>query len=676
MTRKFAGPLALVLLTVCVFWKMLLTDQYTWLNSPDFAYQVAPWLQFQAAQWHQGHPFPLWDPHHLAGQSLIGQMQPGVLYPLNWLLFLTPLSNGVLQQVWLHWYYAAIHMMAALFSYALCRDLGCSRTASVLGGAAFAFGGYVGSTGWPQMLNGAVWAPLILLFTFRACRGEALYRNAGLSGACLGLSYLSGHPQVPTFLMLAISALWLVQIIQRPRLALAFAMLAAIAFFIAAPQILPAIAYGKDSVRWVGLDHPVTWKEIVPYSIHTQFGLPATALLGVFIPGVFANSDPYLGLTTLLLAICGSILAWRRREVRMLSWLAAGGLLLALSSRTLLHGLLYVLAPGMEKARNPSMAQLLFCVAASTLAAFGVDAIDAVWRKRLALSAGLVAALGWLAASAPPVFKLELRIDADRLAMAALSATVLAVMLIGARRRALFLIPLLLEIGTLPTNNWASRTQGWPVWDAVSRDADVAAFLRAQPQPIRVDVNDTDVPYNFGDWYGIDTFAGGLFASMPERTLNALWNDHAKQMAGVNYAVAKLPPKPGMRELFTGASGVKVFAVEGAVARVRADGTCPGSEVRLTRYEPSRAIIAANMRCRGLVILGDAYSPDWKATVDGQRVPLQAPEGLLRGVMVDSGQHTVELFYRPSSFYWGVALACAALAVLTWMVTVSSTSRA
>ena len=266
------------------------------------------------------------------------------------------------------------------------------------------------------------------------------------------------------------------------------------------------------------------------------------------------------------------------------------------------------------------------------------------------------------------LFKLPLQVDPHRVSAAALGATVLVGMLLGTRHKVLLLVPLMLEIGTMPTWNWSSKQEGWHSWSVVSRDADVAMFLRAQPQPIRVDVNDTDVPYNFGDWYGIDTFAGGYFASMPQRTFNVLWNDHVKQMFGVNYSIGKAPPKPGMPELFTGASGVKVFAVDGAYPRVWTSDACAGNEVRLTQYEAQRAIISANMKCRALVVLGDSYSPDWKAKVDGKRAPVQAPAGVLRGVMVDAGQHSVEIFYRPSSFYWGVGLAFAAIAALAALI--------
>lgn len=163
VAAAIADPLLLALICTCFFWKLVLTNQYSWLESTDLSYQVLPWFQFQATEWHAGR-FPLWDPHLWNGQSLVGQAQPGVLYPLNWILFLLPLQNGYIQLGFLNWYFVVIHWMGAVFCYWLCRDLDRSRIASLFAGCLFAFSGYLGHIDWPQMLNGAVWTPLIFLF--------------------------------------------------------------------------------------------------------------------------------------------------------------------------------------------------------------------------------------------------------------------------------------------------------------------------------------------------------------------------------------------------------------------------------------------------------------------------------------------------------------------------------
>src|SRR5258708_28202815 len=100
-TARLAMPGVLFAIVVLFNWKLVLTNQYTWLEGSDIATQVLPWFQFQAGEWHHGR-FPLWDPSSWMGQPLIGQALPAAAYPLNWLLFLMPLKHGWMRQDVLH----------------------------------------------------------------------------------------------------------------------------------------------------------------------------------------------------------------------------------------------------------------------------------------------------------------------------------------------------------------------------------------------------------------------------------------------------------------------------------------------------------------------------------------------------------------------------------------------
>src|ERR1700754_2904653 len=123
LAASWFGPVLLFLITSCFYWKLTSTDhQYTWLDSPDLAYQVLPWWNYQAREWHAGR-FPTWEPNQWAGQPLIGQLQPGAAYPLNWPLFLTPLRDGQLRVSFLNWYFVFYHWLAALNCYLFCRYL-------------------------------------------------------------------------------------------------------------------------------------------------------------------------------------------------------------------------------------------------------------------------------------------------------------------------------------------------------------------------------------------------------------------------------------------------------------------------------------------------------------------------------------------------------------------------
>src|SRR5258708_1461235 len=288
MACVLARPAVLILIVIGFFWKLVLTDQYSWLESPDLANQIVPWFQFQAQQFHLHH-FPIWDPFLFAGQSLIGQAQPGLAYPLNWILFSLPLDNGHISFTALNWYFLSIHYMAALFCYFLCRDLGRGTLASVLAGVAFGLGGYIGTTDWPQMINGAVWAPLVFLFLFRVARGVRPVASAAFSGLFLGMSWLGGHHQVPIFLTVTVGAVWLYLLLERGRIRwrLAAPVGVFLAFFVltSALQTWPAYSYGHTAVRWVGANEPVHWNEAVPYTVLQQYSLSPTYLLGIVVPG-------------------------------------------------------------------------------------------------------------------------------------------------------------------------------------------------------------------------------------------------------------------------------------------------------------------------------------------------------------------------------------------------------
>src|SRR5215813_9912054 len=201
-------PGLLFAIVVCFFWKLTLTNQYTWLENPETANQLLPSYQFQAGEWHSRN-IPTWDPYIDGGRPVFGQANNGASYPLNWLLFLAPLRRGWIRQSYLNWYFVLIHLQAALFCYWLCRVLNRSHVASLLSGVAFSLGGIVGATNSPALVNAAAWAPLVLMFFFRVTRSDRPVASAALSGASLGMAFLSTDTQIPVLLTAMMAGLWL-----------------------------------------------------------------------------------------------------------------------------------------------------------------------------------------------------------------------------------------------------------------------------------------------------------------------------------------------------------------------------------------------------------------------------------------------------------------------------------
>ncbi len=719
---RWAAALLLVAVIIGVYWKLVLTDQFTWLGGQDNVNQVLPWLQFQAREWHAGR-IALWDPNHYGGQSLIGQAQPGVAYPLNWLLFLMPLRDGYLSAKVLHWYYVITHLLMAVFAYRLARELGCRRWAAVAGGVTFPLTGLLGRLDWPQMFNGATWIPLVFLGLLRAARSDRPIIPAALGGFALGVAWLSGHHQIPIFLSLAALGLWMWMLVRNRRLLPAFGAFGLMAGATGALQILPAMEYGRLAVRWVGAPEPLTWGQKVPYTVLSDFGLQPVSLLGILFPGLFIHSDPFLGVTLFLLALAGVALAWRHWPTRAMAAIALGGLIYSLSGHTVLHGILYSLLPEVDKARSPSMAIVLFSLGAGMLGALGLDrlreAADSPWVPRLRNGALVFGAIVFL-------FKLGLaktkgfeRHADDGDLVIGLAALLLGLLLHGWKSRSLTwpslcagaLLLFLMEVSNGGTSMWPHRSlePAMALLNSLDQHKDIAQFLRQQPGLSRVQVDEKQIPYNFGDWHGVHQDTGYL-ASLPLNVRQHGFHTSAvKRLLGVAFAVGSQPTDFHTQEVFTGSSTLKVYANLEVLPRAFAvheafriadrrgapdhltqmetelarktfldvdppalEGCAGADTVSVRSHTPGRVVLDVTMACRGMVILTDTYAPGWTATVDQQETPIYEAYTLVRGVVVPPGVHTVNFVYRPSSVLLGAGLTGSAmlgalsLALMLW----------
>jgi hypothetical protein len=587
MRRRSLKVYALLLAIVAGFyWRVALTNQYDWMWSPDQATQVLPWFQVQARQWHQ-HGFPTWDQYLWGGQPLFGQAQPGAAYPLNWLLFWLPLDKaGHIRPVFLDWYYIAIHFMAALFCYRLCRDLGRSQNASLMAAMIFTFAGYIGSTGWPQMLNGAVWIPLIFLYLLRAGAGKRVVVNGALAGAFFGVAWLSGHHQVPMLTSLAFAGAWLYFIFREGRPDWLMARAAAVSLvFVAlcgAFQILPALEYGHLARRWVGAADSVGWSDAVPYYVHEKYGLAPASFPGIVFPGAHEGVDPFIGIVALALAALAVAACWKDWRVRVLFAVGAGAMVYALGQLSVFQGVLYALVPSLDKARSPAAATVLFGFAAAVLAAFGFDRwlseTASLWTGRIMLATlgfGVLTLAGCVLVLV--VNKMELPGDGTVLTVA-LTAVGFAALLYAvgsgnlSRKSGGVLAALLLVFdlyqGSTSSRAFAARADSNrdQFMQSMTGNADIAAYLRNQPGIQRTEVPDETFHPNWGAYHDVPMYTGYLASVTTNMLSFEFHREQARNLWGVAYQISAKPTAHG-REVFSGASGMKVYKQAAAFPR-------------------------------------------------------------------------------------------------------------
>jgi hypothetical protein len=704
-------PVVLFLIIAGYYWKLTLTYQFDWLWSPDLAQQVLPWYEEESRQLHHSRA-PLWDTHAWAGQPLLAQAQPGAAYPLNWILFLLPHQRGHIPMWALQWYYVVIHYMAALFCYLLCRDLGRSRAASLIGALIFSLAGYVGTTDWPQMVNGAVWTPLVFLFLLRAARGVRTVANTALAGMFLGIAWLSGHHQVPIYISLTAGGAWLYYTLREGRIDWKVARLTVLFFVVTvvvgALQILPAREYGRLALRWVGTPDPIAWDQAVPYYIHQRYSLGLQGLPAIVIPGLPAKADPYIGVVALALLIAGIALCWKHHVVKMFAAIAAGGLIYALGANSVFQGFLYSLLPLVDKARVPAMAMLMFTFGAAVLASFAADHIDASnnppWSRRIAGGA-LALAIIIVVVFMQVLFMKKIWDMDDRILLTALVALLVAALLYAwgtgslTRRQAATLatLLLLLELGNDSGYLFADRSDAdhRSYLDKTWGNDDLEQYLNQQPDhPFRVDMATSVLALNWAEYHNFDTlksFTAGTTSDIMQTDWHT-WN--GRMLFGDRYSLGDAPERPEQQEVFSGQSGVKIYFNPKAFPRAwavhqLAPLKAPGDfsvqieqhlsdlrslafvqdelpkvarcdsgtdTVTFARYEPERVELRAGMACDGLVVLSDTYFPGWVAWVDDQPARIYHVNACMRGVVVPSGSHVVAMRYRPKSVYFGAAL--------------------
>lgn len=78
----------------------------------------------------------------------------------------------------------------------------------------------------------------------------------------------------------------------------------------------------------------------------------------------------------------------------------------------------------------------------------------------------------------------------------------------------------------------------------------------------------------------------------------------------------------------------------------------PGDTIVETSYAPNRLTYRANTARGGVAVFSEVYFPwGWKATVDGQEVPLSRVNYVLRALPVPAGQHEIVMNFDPQSLH-------------------------
>ncbi len=99
----------------------------------------------------------------------------------------------------------------------------------------------------------------------------------------------------------------------------------------------------------------------------------------------------------------------------------------------------------------------------------------------------------------------------------------------------------------------------------------------------------------------------------------------------------------------TGFDGRRLAWIETATPPVLppvSPNAAPAS-VSFTSYTPNQITLATSTGEARFLVLSEMFFPGWRASIDGVETPIYRANYLFRGVVVPSGQHTLEFVYRP-----------------------------
>lgn len=527
----------LFLLTLGFFWRTASGDVFQPADGGDLASFLFPTYRFAASQLAQGN-LPLWNPTLYGGAPFVADIQAGLLYLPNLLLFLLRPQFSYEAMQWL----AIGHLFwAGLGAYVLLRVLRwpaqpVMRPAALFGAIAFQFSDpLLIHFGNLNLIAALSWMPWVLA-AYALALDQRRPAWAGVAGILFALGAYAGHAQSTFYVAMALAVYTLLRALidrsapsrgiaieQTWRMhtrtlartyVLPLAIVALIALLLTAPILLPAMELTDYTER-----SDLAYQETVAFS------LSPAQMIGLLTPGFFGRGPalhwglwervelPYAGVAALLMAFAAMLLATAETRRRLWPWVGLGlfGLVTGLGIYAIVHGWLTLLLPMFDQFRAPARALVLWTFAIAVTAAVGVDAVA---RRGLlaadpsarpgALRAGLRAGGLILAGVALPLTYLALLLTQEnetvflRVSVAALAIALAALFWLGtwalvagrqvgwwSPRTFAVLAAALLYFDLAATGAYTDVSERDPTTGF--RHEEIVAFLKAEPGPFRID---------------------------------------------------------------------------------------------------------------------------------------------------------------------------------------------
>ncbi len=626
---------------------------------------------------------PLWSDSILGGYPFIANPLSGLWYPFGYLAYLFPLPFGFNLAMGIHMIWGGFGM------YQLLRGEGASQQAARFGGLIFSilpkFYAHI-SAGHLSLIYAIPWTPWLLAIERGGLHTGALMTRKYLPGILIGLIFLADPRWAPYA-----GILWLVYKIahrydQEIRTHLRVLLTNGISsLIVTGPVLVPFIEFIRFSTRAT-----LSNEENLVHS------LTPAGLLGILLPDPQGYHEwcTYLGGAVFILSASTAISCLHDRRRSFWSMVLVSSLLLALGEYFPLNKFIVEL-PVFNLLRVPARALFITGMSSSALAAYGFDTLLYAGHFRsyhplrtfvfgvsvfsLLLMIGILfssGSLGWkttwglasvIAGGLWVNFRLYSRFN-ERVWVIGMLLFVILDLGIFSRMSYIPHAPEDVfrkteELGKYLANKTSlfrtySPSYSLPQQTAARFSLQMSDGIDPMQLSAYVDYMATasGVPRSV---YGVTVpeFAGGEPTSD-----NRKYKPDAELLGRLNVAYIISEFDIESRDLLLEQCFGDTRIYKNLKSRPRAwiqpnleDSSLEWREVESVDWRPNQIEIFA--KGPGFLILSEITYPGWIVSVDGKRQPILSPDGILRGVYLDPGEHRVRFAYLPISLYSGISLS-------------------
>ncbi|HUB81345.1 MAG TPA: YfhO family protein [Bryobacteraceae bacterium] len=699
LDRKSAGKLGL-LCTLAFFIEYLPPFQHVQLWSDIAGYHYP--LQVYALRTLKEGRFPLWDPSIYSGISFAGNIQAALLYPPNWLMYLSGAPWFQLPFKMLE-LFTFLHVWAAFWLCYLWLRERADKMSAVLGAGVFAFSGYMM---WETLHTGVLctvtWIPLALWGIDQAVERRD-WRPLWKVAAGSALSLLAGYPAA-WMVVCAVILTYALGSREHWRAFIGAAIAIGVSCGLGAVALLPAL--DAHSMMMIEPKYgPGAWgfgtillSSLVPNWWDFNPGHP-----GTYEPGCVYL---YLGLPTVFAVLWAMWQRqWRRFVQPVLVLLVA--LMLAHPARILLAAVARI--PALENTMSPFQFLAGIAPMGALITALSVHSFLKAKAKlavpQWAAPVVAIALAGW------SVRQLAIWIQGGKFAIhaAAIVFTAIAVGLfalglvafrssLGWRRSVLGAAILLLvwtDFKVYGSGRWFNAVTGDEDAKYVNTGmpgVDQATFNLLSSTPFyRIACDEDASPYStdLRIWelttpQGFDPFLPIQYRDAVEKWVkfrtNRIFymdveNGRMLQAFGVGYVITHegagkepfLAKSPDFALVGKGDTFYRIYRYVQAKPTYRWADDAMGS-TQVVSWTPERRDLLVTSATGGRFALLEQFFPGWKAKVDGKAVATERWNGAFQSIMVPAGQHRVVFSFAPRSLWVGGLLSLLALAALVPVV--------